>query len=135
MLEVGDCFLIETNHDADGFIQSHLHIIVLEKEEFTGNTIIVVIETLRSGRTDKTTILRPGDHEFIKKESYVNYRRSRQISTRTIEKLLQDKKAKSRASIKSDILKKIQEGILKSPFTPAEVVSMYENHLYRKLKK
>lgn len=135
MIDVGDCMLIETNRDANGYMQSHLHVVVLEIEAFTQNTIIVVVETVRSEKIDKTTVLKPGDHEFIKKESFVNYRRAKTISVSTLQRLIEQKIAIKKEPINSDLLQRIQWGIKKSPFTSMEVLSMYENYIFGKLKK
>ena len=76
MLGTGDCLLIDTNIDKGGYLQAHLFVIILDCEEHTRNTIIVYIQTVRSNKVDRTTILNPGDHEFIKNESYFVYRRA-----------------------------------------------------------
>ena len=118
------------------FAHSHLHVVVLDCEEHTGTTIIVVVESL-VGRKDTTTILKPGDHVFITRESYVNYRRAKTTSKVDLQRLLDSGKAKPLDSISSDVLARIQKGIVDSPFTPRYVVDHYrrktEDQAFRKL--
>ncbi len=133
MVGAGDCFLIETDRYEDGSIRSHLHVIVIDCEEHTGTTIIVVVETLTS-KKDTTVVLRQGDHEFIKQDSYVNYRRAKTTSNTDIEHLVKRGKARPMGSIKGDLLKRIEQGLKASVFTPQYVVDFYAQFRDRKMK-
>lgn len=121
MFQAGDCFLIETNRDEGGFIKSHLHIVIIDCEEHTGTTVIVVVETLE-GKKDETTILKPGDHDFIQQDSYVNYRRSRTTSNTDLRRLVETGVAKPKNPVSKELLIKIKKGIIDSRFTPRYVV-------------
>jgi hypothetical protein len=127
----GDCFLIQTYFDLGGSKAAHLFVIVLEWEEHTRNTIIVNIDTLQR-KSDHTTILDRGDHEFIKHPSFVNYRKARIISSLELEGMLNSGIAKPKPSFTNEIFQRICEGILRSRFTPAEVREMYEDHLFNR---
>ena len=128
----GDCLLIETNKEA-GYIKSHLFVIILEAEDHTRNTIIVNIQTIQDGKYDKTVVLRKGDHPFIKHDSYVNYRLSQIVSLNDLEQKISDGIASIKPSMTTAVFQKICVGISKSPFTPTEVVEMYQRFLFSNL--
>jgi hypothetical protein len=130
----GDCLLINTNYDEGGNIQSHLFVIILDYEEHTKNTIVVYVQSLRSPKADKTTVLHLGDHEFIKHDSYINYRQAQIVSAIDLEQMILEGKAVPMAPMEGGTFQKICDGILKSPFTPMDVRAMYQENLYRKLK-
>ena len=135
MTKAGDCFWIETNYNKDGYLDGHLVVVVLDPEEFTKNTIIVPVTTLRSQKQDHTTVLNPGDHEFIKDQSFVNYAFAKIRSTSFIEQLIKEGKAKTKEPIRANILDKIVAGIRKSDHTPQEVLTMYGYYMMRKIAK
>ena len=129
----GDCFLLETNY-LNGEVLSHLFVIVLTPAPHTRNTIIVNIDSWEPGtKTDNTTILQPGDHEFIQKKTYVNYRLARIVSVDEIEGWLETGRAKIKPRMDTSILNRISDGILKSKFTILEVKEMYQDYLHNQL--
>jgi hypothetical protein len=130
----GDCLLIETNRE-EGIIKSHLFVLIVEMEAYTRNTIIVNIQSINSEKYDHTTRLKPGDHEFIIHDSFVNYRLARIISMDELEVKIRIGLAVVKKPFTNDILNRICEGICKSDFTPMEVVEMYQNSLFSGLHK
>lgn len=135
MLQAGDCYLITTNTDSRGYSVMHLHILILDGEEYTQNTIVVQINTFDSERQDQTTFLHPGEHEFITKKSFVVYKRSRIRSTRDIQRNIDDGIAIPKDRFDDKIVERIQEGIMRSPHTPLEVKDAYSRYMFRKIKK
>lgn len=121
MFGAGNCLLIETNRDGGGHIQSHLHVVILDCELHTNTTVIVCVETL-VGKKDKTTVLNPGDHDFIKHPSYVNYGRSKPISSAELLELLNKGIAKTMEPVTAELLSRLRKGILDSGFTPTDVL-------------
>ncbi|MEN6435886.1 MAG: hypothetical protein ABFD58_08725 [Anaerolineaceae bacterium] len=128
----GECLLIETNKEV-GYIKSHLFVIILNAEEHTRNTIIVNIQTIRDGKYDKTVVLHPGDHPFIDRDSYVNYRLSRIISLDELERKIYEGTAVLKEPLNDVIFQQVCEGIGKSIFTPLEVKEMYHQFLFNNL--
>ena len=129
-MKQGDCLLIETGRRQGGSMQAHLFVVLLDPSEHNGNTIIVSVESLRSERHDRTTVLRQGDHEFIRQESYVNYSRAAIVSVAHLEGLIQAKSARMRKPFREELVAKIRSGISKSRFTPLGVVELYEDSLF-----
>lgn len=132
MAGAGDCFWIETDPEEN---EGHLFVIVLDPEEYTKNTIIIPVDSYTSDKQDSTTILNPGDHEFVKHKSFLNYNRARIRTMTFIEQMIKDGKAKTKPSMRSDILERITAGLRKSEHTPQEVITMYTYYMFRKLKK
>ena len=126
----GECLLIETNTDIDGIFVKHLFVILTESQPITHNVIIVGIESVRP-KCDSTVMLRPGDHEFVVRDSFVNYRRARIISLDELSRLVGVNKATVKAPFQKDVLDRIRDGISKSRFTPFEVVDFYQDILFR----
>jgi hypothetical protein len=135
MLQAGDCYLLTTNTDSRGYEVQHLHVVLLDGEQYTNNTIVVPICTYDSPKQDQTTLLEPGEHEFIVRPSYVNYRRAKTASIPDIQRLIDAKTAKQKPQVGNNILTRICEGIMKSPHTPFEVKAAYERCMFRKIQK
>ena len=128
----GDCLLIETNLDEGGHVVSHLFVVILECNEHSEKTIIVNIQSAE-GKFDRTTILQIGDHEFIKRVSFVNYRLARIVTKSDLDGLAKSKKAKPKQPLSEEVFQRLCEGIMKSPFTSLEVRELYEDYLYGRL--
>jgi len=96
----------------------------------TRNTIIVNIQSIRGEKYDHTVRLKPGDHEFIVHDSFVNYRLARIISLDELEAKIRTGTAVMKKPFRDAILQRICEGICKSDFTPIEVVEMYQSSLF-----
>ena len=133
MLKLGDCLLFKTNFDEFGFIQNHLFIIVLEPQGITQNIIIVNIDKHTSPKQDQTTILQPGDHDFINLQSYVNYGRAKIISYDKLEEYVRRGEARLYPPLENILLQRVCEGILRSRFTPIEVRELYQDSLYNQI--
>jgi hypothetical protein len=135
MFEEGNCFLIETNYDKDGYLQSHLFILILKDER--ERVVIVNIDKKRGKKKiDLTTILYAGEgHEFIKEESYVNYNFSELTDISTIKSKLSSKTAKHIGVFDKEVLQRVCDGVLKSDFTPYEVREAFEDRLFREISK
>jgi hypothetical protein len=116
-----------------GEITGHLFVILFDGEPYTGNTIIVPIDTFHSDKQDQTVRLQAGDHEFIKHPSFVNYSLAKTTSFSYIDTLIVDGKVKVKSPIGKDILIKIREGVRKSKRTPNQILIAYSNHMDREL--
>ncbi len=135
MFNPGDCILITSYIEEGGKTRYHLFVVILELEENTNNTIIVSVQSIRGKKYDKTTILTPGDHEFIKHPSFVRYGKARIVSNRELEQLIENGEGIRQTSldVNGPVFRKICDGITKSDFTPIEVYEMYKDHIYNNL--
>jgi hypothetical protein len=77
--------------------------------------------SMRAG-ADQTTVLKPGDHQLVRHESFVLYGVSRMMTVTALEKEIQQGLAvRAAPSFSGLTLKRIQAGILNSEFTPPKI--------------
>ena len=94
----------------------HLFVILNDPIEYDNSMLIVNITTERDG-CDNTVILKAGDHPKITDNSYVFYERAILKDTDQIQCWFDIKFAYPDVEINPSILKKIKDGVCKSPFT------------------
>jgi hypothetical protein len=108
----GDCFLAGNEEEE----KLHLRIIATPPEP-DGCVIVVSVTTRR--RTSETLVkLQPGDHPFIRQESTVAYRYAEITWLQNINAAIASGAAKAREPISAELLRRIQDGLLESDFTP-----------------
>lgn len=111
MLKCGDTFL----KDDENQEKFHLWIVVTPP---VGGEIVTVCLVTATKYYERLVVLNQGDHEFITHESAIGYRHSTIRQVDDIEAAIQAGKAKMRSPISPGILKRIQDGLLDSDFTP-----------------
>lgn len=120
MLRCGDTFLIPKKVDQ----VEHLWIILTEPDPRTREAACVNISTLRDS-SEKTVILRVGDHKFVRHDSVIFYADARILDLSKVEELLNKPQGLFVCSIHDpcspDLLKKVQEGLLKSRRVKKEI--------------
>lgn len=95
----------------------HLCVVVAE---LPGPPVQVVFVSLTSKKidSDTTVILQSGDHSFIKKDTVISYSDTRQITKDVLIDRIKQKYFGTNDVFDEDKLKIIQDGLLKSPYTP-----------------
>ena len=94
---------------------SHLWIIITEPIGDQKRVVIANLTSMRSN-SDQTVILKKGDHPFIQHDSIINYSDVRFVE---VEKLINASAMfPVQKEFDSNILNKIQKGLLPSPHTP-----------------
>jgi hypothetical protein len=120
MISCGDVILMP----AYGSMSLHLWIIVTDPSKDSGKAVAVNLTTRRA-HSDLTVIARPSDHPWIKHESVVMYADARLIDTIGLERSIKtnpdDYLLQRKCS--NAFLKKVQEGLLSSRFTPNKIAS------------
>lgn len=111
MLSCGDTFLTDDG-DEENF---HLWIIITPPNE--GEVITVCVVTAHK-RSERLVVLNSGDHPFITHESVIAYGWSKIRAVGDIEAAFAAKAAKLREPISPAILKRAQDALLDSDFTP-----------------
>jgi hypothetical protein len=98
----------------------HLYVVVTPP---VGTPPLAVVVNLTSQRahSDTTVILQEGDHPFLKDPTAVNYKYARLLSIEWLKKEIDAKIAWADVPFKPDVLKRIQDGVLQSPFTPHNI--------------
>src|SRR6266699_1315573 len=88
----------------------HLHVILTDRCE-NGQHLMVCIESIIDGVFhDDACELEPHSHPFIKKKSYVNYRRAKTISSKLLQKCVDGWLYKPKEPISDQLLSEICEG-------------------------
>ena len=112
----GDCFLFPLY---PGKNSEHLWV-VLTSPDAGSECAIVCISTLRQ-KSDNTTILNGGEHEFIRHKSFVFYANAKLIFMHQFEKYFADGYAKIASKIDRTTLNRMKDDLFKSKFTPNNV--------------
>lgn len=109
----GDCLLIDS-----GPTGKHLFIIVLEAIDGGQHQFISFpVCTVRDhARIDDACIVRPGEHSFIKSESFIEYRNARVDSVAHLTKCVKAKTFIPHDQASEELMEKIKAGISASKF-------------------
>ena len=118
MIPVGSTFLILT---PPFFKIQHLYILIAAKQK-TNTGLIVNITTYRDG-CDKSCVVMPGEHSFLKHKSVINYGDSKIVSISTIEEAFSKGVIKPHDPVRPELLKRIRESGLKSSAIPLKCLN------------
>ena len=91
----------------------HLRIVITDSNE-QNEFLTVVVDTLRNNSQDKSCIIEPGEHSFIKVRSFVNYHYARVLNFTQVFNGLQKGVLVRKEDVSEELLKKIQDGARKS---------------------
>jgi hypothetical protein len=111
MLKLGDTFLAGDDEEEN----YHLHV-VLTPPNADRDVVLVSITTLRRW-SDKTVVLAPGDHPFLKHASCVSYQHAIIRNIDQLDAGLRARPGKVREPLNAALLRRIQFGLLESDFT------------------
>ena len=120
MLGLGDSLLLPK----PGQDIPHLWVILTEPERETGRVIIVNLTTKRP-HSDVTVVLQPGAHPFVQHETVVNYADARLVEIGHLEVAIRSGLCRTHQVFDATVLKQVQHGLLKSPFTPNKIKTYF----------
>ncbi len=95
--------------------KSHLWIVVTDPAGEPAQVVIVNLTTVRKG-SDRTVVLGPGDHPFVVRDTCVRYSDARLAKVETLQQLAAGP-GRLREDVPPDVLRRIQDGLLRSPLT------------------
>ena len=105
--------------------QLHLCIAMTEPQEEPAIVVMVNISTVHNKRhEDRTVILQPGDHEFIKHESFVAYEYAKRVRVSVLETRHQKDQITIKDEVSDELFEKILEGLFQSPRTPRDIKTL-----------
>lgn len=108
----------------------HLFIILTNTCD-QGCQLLVSLSSYYDDKTcDETCILSPGDHPFIQRLTFVEYRKARIEETARLLRGIRDQKLIPRQPVNEDIFESLCEGLLSSIFTPRKIVSYFDRYRY-----
>ena len=123
MLTCGDTFLIPKR----GEDIEHLWIVITEPDA-DGNAVCVSVTAKRS-YSDTTVVLSAGEHPFIKHESAIHYADARILDLEKVQAALDAHTrtfiCRSHKPCSEDLLTRVQDGLLKSPY-PTKGINSFE---------
>jgi hypothetical protein len=136
MFEEGNCFWIETNPDREGRPQGHFFVLIFRCDD-ERIVIVNIDKTKGKKKYDTTTIIYASEgHEFIIEDSYVNYDQAELTDIGHLQAKLDDKSAKHKDGLmEKDVFDRIYAGVLKSEFTNYEVREVFEDRLFKSIKR
>lgn len=105
----------------------HLFILLNDPVHDKQLVLMVSISTIRPGRFhDTCCLLGPGDHPFIRNDSFVLYAKARIESVRTLEEGVRQRLLVPKAPMDRSVFARICEGVLISRHTPREIKNFFE---------
>lgn len=117
-MEIGDCFR--------GSYGDHLKIIASDPVKDPDTILIVSVTTFREGKFhDPSCFLYPGDHPFIKRQSYVAFQYAKTRSNADLDRMLGSGDIiLEDDQISEAVLERIYLGAATSEFIPLEYVDL-----------
>ena len=105
--------------------KEHLFALITAPDSESGEAIMINLTTLRP-HSDSTTVLQPGDHPFVDRPTVVFYADARLVKAALLETAIQQGVGRRHEPLSVGLVKRIQEGLLASPFTPARIKTAFE---------
>jgi hypothetical protein len=102
----------------------HLHIVI---SPIIDGKVLLVNVTSKKFDSDETCVLCLGDHEFIKHDSVINYGDAIDADILLMEKAILNQTFKPQSPVSDALLKRIQEGALKSDAFPPALLKYIPN--------
>lgn len=125
-----DTFLIPSI-TADGLDKKHLHVALtdpVDPDNRIAQILLVGIASIRPDEPpgyDKTCVLKPGDHPFIKHDSYVVYGKAVIIELRDLYRNLANGTITPKEIMRADIFARVAAGVETSRMTQNHIVDFF----------
>lgn len=87
--------------------------------------VIAVPFSSKKPGSDITVELSPGDHDFINKQTVLNFAFAREWLIERIMTRISERDFEPRESLQEDVVKKIRQGLMDSPFTPRDIKKIF----------
>ena len=106
--------------------RKHLFICLTDPAGVAKETLMVSVSTLRDGfPVDETCRLFEGDHSFIKRNSYVDYRSARIIAAEKLVKGVNQGQLIAMDALESSVFARVCYGLMQSPHTAPKLLAFY----------
>ena len=107
--------------------KNHLFVILTEASP-EGNVLLISFSTIREERFyDKTCIVEPDEHPFIKKPSFIEYRKARIEKESHLVNCRESTYWFPHEPVSNELFKRICNGVLDSPHTPKRIKDYYRS--------
>ncbi len=114
-------------HRGSAFIATHNHlcVVVIEPTETPSVVVIVNLSSVRNTpKEDHTVIVRHGDHEFVRHDSFVAYEYAKRVTVDCLANHLEAGRMTVQPDVSAELYKKILDGLYQSSRTPSNIKSM-----------
>jgi len=113
-LRAGNAFI----NSESGFIPSHLWFILSDPAKDSEHVLIVNATSAFHGRdVDSSCILKPGEHPFIRHESYIFYDGTRQTTSQKLKEGFEAEMLRFQESVSDELLLRMRTGLMQSSHT------------------
>ncbi|WP_146172497.1 hypothetical protein [Mesorhizobium helmanticense] len=117
--------LIPSGPGEDG---KHLYAILTNPCQ-NASCLLVTVTSIKEGRFfDPACRIEPGEHEFITKPSYVEYRMSRILRCEQITKCVDGWYFTPKPAVSDDLINRMRQGVVDSNFTAKLVLKYLEDN-------
>jgi hypothetical protein len=108
--------------------QKHLFILLTDPQGVDGKLLLVGVSTLRAGLPhDPTCTLYPGDHPFIRNDSYINFRHARIECADKLVRGVRQGLFLQKDTLDSAIFARVCKGLLESRHTIEKIKMFYQS--------
>jgi hypothetical protein len=114
--------------DPSATANPHLWIVLTEPQAPDFQCVIVNL-TRQQPRSDNTVVLRPGDHPYITKDSVIRFGDALIVDARDLDGFLKKQTAKGLDRCSPNLLKRILDGAITSPFSPKKIADFCKRSL------
>jgi hypothetical protein len=113
-------------HDSD---RNHLFILLTDGAGEPCQSALVSISSVYQGKfCDKTCLLHPGDHPFVRRPSFVHYREAILLEIEKLVRGVNDGKLIPRDPLGTDVFARVCQGVMESRYTPHKVKMFYRQY-------
>jgi hypothetical protein len=110
-MRAGDTFTF-----ADPRVDNHLWVVISEPMLDVADPVVIInFTTYREGK-DRSCVLQPGEHPFIRHETVVHYAGAMNVPNAKLEGLANGGKVVLQGQVRPDVLDRIRQGAAESPF-------------------
>jgi len=128
MLTIGDTVMLPK----PGYEKEHLWALITAPDPESGDTVMVNLTTQRP-HSDTTTIIRPGEHPFVDRPTVVFYADARIVDVKNLEAALRQGVVRQHAPLSAELLRRIQDDLFVSDFTPDKIEKAFKIACEKKL--
>jgi hypothetical protein len=128
MLTIGDTVMLPK----PGQEKEHLWALITAPDPKSGDAIMVNLTTQRP-HSDTTTIIQPGEHPFVDRPTVVFYADARMVDVNTLEEGLRHGIGRQYAPLSAELLRRIQDDLFVSRFTPGKIKEAFKIAREKKL--
>jgi hypothetical protein len=99
----------------------HLWFILTDPDPVNHDVVVVMVVTTRQ-HTDKSVILRAGDHPFIQHDSSLDYGGALRLKVNRLLAAVKNDKCELQPDMSPELLKRVRDGLLVCPRTVHHIV-------------